>query len=109
VAAGHARADAVAVLSGAVYAVVGMPVLTEPRLTRCARCYEDAAGEKGHQMFGLLIDDLGSVPMFSIIREFGRTRLLIRLRLCNACHDEAQAFALAPPPVDSPVSQETHA
>jgi hypothetical protein len=70
---------------------------TEARLTRCARCYEDAAGEKGHQMFGLLIDDLGSVPMFSIIREFGRTRLLIRLRLCNACHDEAQAFALANP------------
>lgn len=78
---------------------------TEKRLTRCARCYADAADAKGHQMFGLLLDDLGSVPMFSIIREFGRTRLLIRLRLCNACHDEAQAFALTHPAAP-PMSQE---
>jgi hypothetical protein len=66
----------------------------EARLRRCARCGGDAAGELGHPMYGLLLDDLGAVPMFSIIREFGRTRLLIRLRLCNACHDEAQSYAL---------------
>jgi hypothetical protein len=41
----------------------------EARLRRCARCGGDAAGELGHPMYGLLLDDLGAVPMFSIIRE----------------------------------------
>ena len=65
----------------------------EPRLIRCARCGTDAEGERGHPMYGVLVDDLGSVPAITIIREVAKTRLLIRLRLCNACHDEAKACA----------------
>lgn len=66
----------------------------EPRLIRCARCYADAEGDKGHPMYGVLVDDLGSVPVITVVRELARTRLLVRLRLCNACHAEAQSYAL---------------
>jgi hypothetical protein len=66
----------------------------ERRLRICARCGADAEGEKGRPMFGVLVDDLGSVPALTIIREVARTRLLVRLRLCNACHDEAKSYAL---------------
>lgn len=62
----------------------------EPRLIRCARCGTDADGDKGHPMYGVLVDDLGSVPAITIIREVAKSRLLIRLRFCNACHDEAR-------------------
>jgi hypothetical protein len=70
------------------------PSEDEPRLRRCARCSQDAEGELGRPMYGILVDELGSVPLVTVVREFARTRLLIRLRLCNACHAEAQSHAL---------------
>lgn len=66
----------------------------ERRLTHCARCGEDAGGDKGRPMFGIVVDDLGAVPVFTIIRTLGKNgHLFIRLRICHACDAEAVAFA----------------
>ena len=69
-------------------------VTPEAQLTRCARCGADADGDQGHAMYGVLVEDLGSVPIYSVVRAVAKTRLLIRLRLCNDCTTEARAFAV---------------
>ncbi len=69
-----------------------LEALQEARLTRCARCYEDADGEKGRPMVGLLTPDYPTESQgIALIQTLARTRVLIRLRLCVPCYTEAMA------------------